>query len=176
MAVRKEKLKAPEYPVPQNGEEANRFVAEIGVCQRHRTRIESEMNDRLALLKARYEESAAPLNAKIQGMLKGLSTWCEANRVELTRDGKVKFFRFAAGEVSWRSRPPSVAIRSLKSVLAALNNLGLRRFIRVKEEIDKEAMLAEPSVANTVVGVKVASAGEDFVVTPFETKLEEVAP
>lgn len=47
--------------------------------------------------------------------------------------------------------------------------------LRVKEEVNKEAMLAEPDVARTVAGVTVGSAGEDFVIKPFETELEEVA-
>jgi phage host-nuclease inhibitor protein Gam len=174
MAVRKEKLKAPEFPVPQNVEDANCFVEGIGYYQRRRAQIETAMNDEMALVKKRYEESAAPLKEQIQGRLEGLSIYCAANRDALTHEGKVKFHRFAAGEVSWRLRPPSVAIRSVVGVLSALKHLGLRRFIRTKEEIDKEAMLADAAVANTVSGVKVASAGEDFVVTPFETKLEEV--
>jgi phage host-nuclease inhibitor protein Gam len=177
-AAKKAKLKAPAFPVvvPQSEVQANEFVYNIGELQRHRIRIETEMNDRLAALKDAFEETARPYREKIESRLKGLQIYCAANRAMLTSDGKVKFHEFPAGEISWRQRPPSVAIRGVEKVLAILKATpGLGRFIRLKAEIDKEQMLAEPDAANMISGVTVGSTGEDFIVKPFETKLEEVA-
>ena len=111
----------------------------------------------------------------IERLSKGLQTWCEAHRDELTKDGKAKTHRFAAGTVSWRARPPKVSIRGAAKVLEFLVKQKLTRFIRVRREIDKEAMLKEPVVAAEVPGVRIGSGGEDFVIKPFETELEEVA-
>ena len=53
-------------------------------------------------------------------------------------------------------------------MLEILLKLGLVRFIRVKEEVNKEAMLNEPELAATVAGVTIKTGVEDFVITPFE--------
>lgn len=170
------KTAAATFQVPQTADEANDFIARLGTAQRERTRIETEMNDALAEVKARFEAQAKPFKEEAEALTRGLHTFAEANRTSLTRDGKVKFHRFAAGEVAWRARPPKVTVRGMDSVLDALRRLGLTRFIRTKEDVNKEAMLAEPEVAVTVAGVSIGSAGEDFIVKPFATELEEVAP
>jgi len=172
----KVKTAAAQFPVPQTTDEANDFIARIGAAQRERQILEAAMNEEMAALKDRYEVQARPFKDEIEQRSKGLQVFCEAHRARLTSDGKVKFHRFGAGEVSWRSRPPKVTIRGADVVIEALKRLGLTRFLRVKEEVNKEAMLAEPEVATTIAGVSVGSAGEDFIVKPFETELEEVAP
>lgn len=169
------KSQAVAHPVPQSMTEANDFINRIGVAQRERDRIQAEMNDRLAEIKAEFEEKALPFKIEIEERTKGVLTFCEANRDELTRGGKVKFHKFPAGEVNWRRRPPKVSVRGMTAVIERLKSLGLKRFIRIKEEVNKEAMLGEPDVAGSVEGVKIGSEGEDFVITPFETELEEVA-
>lgn len=169
------KSEAAQHPVPQSMTEANDFIHRIGAAQRERDRIQTEMNERLADIKAEYEAKAQPFKAEIEERTKGVLTFCEANRDELTRSGKVKFHRFPAGEVNWRRRPPKVSVRGLAVVVERLKALKLTRFLRVKEEINKEAMLAEPDVAGAIDGVKIGSEGEDFVIVPFETELEEVA-
>ena len=100
-----------------------------------------------------------------------MQLWAEAHRESLTAGGKSKTVQLPAGEIAWRQRPPSVRIRDAAGVLVALAAAGLSRFVRVKQEIDKEAMLREPAVASAVPGVSIGSAGEEFVVTPHEVTL-----
>lgn len=156
-----------------NREEVNAAIAEIGAAQRARDEIQTAMNKELAEVRARYEEQALPHAAVIKELGQGVQVWCEGNRAELTRDGRTKTAKFAAGEISWRTRPPRVSIRGEGIVLEALKKLGLERFIRTKEEIDKQAILADPSAVESVKGVSV-SQGEDFVIKPFATEIEEV--
>lgn len=170
------KTAAAPFAVPQTAEEANDFVARLGAAQRDRALIETAMNEELAAVKARFEAEAQPHKEQAEALTRGLHTYAEAHRAALTQDNRVKFHRFVAGEVSWRTRPPKVTIRGAETVIAALKRLGLDRFLRVKEEPNKEAMLAEPEVATTVAGISIGSSGEDFIVKPFETLLEEVAP
>ena len=173
---RKQSVSAPaaNVPIPKDEAEANEFIEYIGVAQRERTRIETQMNDELAELKAKFEEWAGEHTDSIERNLKGLQIWCEAHRAELLK-GDSKTARFAAGEVSWRMRPSKVTLRSIKKVLDQLHEKELTRFIRSKETINKEAMLAEPDAVKDIKGVKVGSAGEKFIVKPFESELEEVA-
>lgn len=168
------KANAALFPVPQSRDDVNDAIAKIGLAQRERARIQADMNDELAKIKLRFEEEAKPFNEQIEGLSKGVQTWCEAHRTELTKEGRVKFHGFAAGEVKWCMRPPHVSIRAVENVLEPLKRLGLTRFIRVKEEPNKEALLAEPDAVSGLAGVKIEQ-GEDFVIVPFETELEEVA-
>jgi phage host-nuclease inhibitor protein Gam len=99
--------------------------------------------------------------------------WAEANRDALTSNGKTKTVKLAAGEISWRMRPPSVAVRGMAAVIEALKKLKLSRFIRTKEELDKEAVLADPDAVNAIKGISITQR-EDFVIKPDATELEEV--
>lgn len=71
------------------------------------------------------------------------------------------------GEVQWRNRPPSVAIRGADSVIETLLRLGLERFIRRKEEINKEAILNEPSAVSGVAGITVKRASKILPLFPL---------
>ena len=50
----------------------------------------------------------------------------------------------------------------------------LSRFIRTKYEVNKDAVLADPKAIEGIQGISLRQ-GEDFVVEPWDTKLEEVA-
>ena len=58
-------------------------------------------------------------------------------------------------------------------VLDALRRFDAARFIRVKEEINKEAILADPAAVAGIGGIRIEQ-GEVFEVVPFEAALEEV--
>jgi phage host-nuclease inhibitor protein Gam len=168
------KTEAAAVPIPQSRDQVIEAIAEIGRRQRERERIQAAMNDEIAAIKQRYEQEAAPHAEAIRALSAGVHTWCEANRTELTQGNKVKFAQLASGEVKWRMRPPRVGVRSVELVLDALKAAGLARFIRTKEEINKEAILAEPEAVASIKGITITQ-GEDFVIVPFETSLEEVA-
>ncbi|EJS83261.1 host-nuclease inhibitor protein, partial [Pasteurella multocida subsp. multocida str. Anand1_buffalo] len=63
---------------------------------------------------------------------------------------------------------PSVAIRGADAVLEFMQRMGFDRFIRTKNEINKEALLLEPEVAKGIAGVTIKQGVEDFVIKPFE--------
>lgn len=168
------KNESPDLKVPQSRAEAEEFIAEIGRLQRERTRIAADMNDRIAAIKQEFEAQAQPLGQDIRKLSSGLQIWSEANRAALTNHGKVKFALLASGKINWRTRPPKVCLRGKAKIIEACKRLGLDRFIRRAEDVNKEAMLAEKDVAKNIDGVTI-SQGEDFVITPFETELEEVA-
>jgi phage host-nuclease inhibitor protein Gam len=59
-------------------------------------------------------------------------------------------------------------------VLETLERMGLQRFIRTKQEPNKEAMLNEPDAVRGIAGISVVTGVEDFVITPFEAEVEGV--
>jgi phage host-nuclease inhibitor protein Gam len=174
VVAQKVKQAAIAIKVPQSREETVRFIHQIGERQRMRTVLEAEMNDKIAAIKKEYEGLAKQHADRIVALTEGVKIWCAAHRAELTKDGKVKSAQLATGEVRWRMTPPSVTLRNVKGALAALLTAGLDRFIREKLEIDKEAILKEPEAVADIAGITI-SQHEEFVIIPFETKLEQVA-
>lgn len=171
--TRKSKTRGANLTVPQSREDAAEAVAMIGVANRDVARIEADMNDEIASAKTRAEELATPLRDRVKALTEGLKVWAEANRDALTHAGKVKFADLGTGKVSWRLRPPSVRITGVERVIEAIKALGLPAFLRTKEEVNKEALLADPDKARLIAGVSIGSVGEDFIVEPFEA---EIAP
>ena len=172
--ARKIKTEAPRFAIPQSREDCTDYIARIGRAQRERERIQASMNDELAAIRAGYEEQARPHAEAIKALSQGVQVWCDANREALTMGNKTKTANLASGEVRWRLRPPKVVIRGLDAVMEALKDLRLDRFIRVKEEIAKDLILSDAEAVKHVKGITIDQ-GEDFVIVPFETELEEVA-
>ncbi|ELO4806469.1 host-nuclease inhibitor Gam family protein [Escherichia coli] len=154
--------------VPQSRDAVVCDIRQIGDLQREAARLETEMNDAIAEITEKYASQIAPLKTSIETLSKGVQGWCEANRDELTNGGKVKTANLVTGDVSWRQRPPSVSIRGMDAVMETLERLGLQRFIRTKQEINKEAILLEPKAVAGVAGITVKSGIEDFSIIPFE--------
>ena len=161
--------------VPQTREAVADLIAGIGIDSRELTLIEVEMNDALTRIKESFEARAEPIRRRIEQAQTDVQSWCEAHRDALTANGKSKTHQFASGEVSWRTRPPSVRITGEEAVLFTLRNLGLSRFIRVREEISRDAILNEPSAVAGVPGIRISQL-EDFIVTPFEVCLLYTSP
>lgn len=161
-------------PVPQNRDEVRDYILRIGRHQNERKRIEAEMNDHIQQIRDKYQALAAPHAEQIAELSKGVQVYCEAHRDELTNGGRRKSADLGAGEIQWRTRPPKVSLRNIAGVIAALKSLGLTQFIRTKEEVNKEAILAEPEAVEHVKGISITQ-GEDFVIKPHESELEEVA-
>lgn len=176
MAPRKMKTQGANVPVPQDDSEAREALREIGDLNRDVLRLEAEMNDKIAKLQEEYGARVAPLNEQATAKIEGLRMFAEANRDRLTRGGKVKSFKFATGEIAWRLRPAKVTIRGKESVIDAIKAARLgKKFLRIKEDINKEAMLDDRQTAAAIAGVTIGSDGEDFIVEPFETELKEAS-
>lgn len=170
------KVKRAALPTPQDRDEVSDAIHRIGEAQRAVERLQAEMNDQIAAIKSEYELRAQPFNDEIRLLADGVHAFCEAHRDELTEGGKVKYAKFAAGEVAWRLNPPKVVTRrgiGLETILELLRGRGLARFIRTKEELNKEAILLEPE---TVAGMKELSIeqSEQFAIKPFESEIEAV--
>lgn len=162
--------KKPVY-IPQNRDECAEAINQIGRLQREILVEQSAMNDEIAGITDRYTGSITDKSNELKLLQDGVQTFCETNRLELTEGGKSKTGRFVTGEVQWRQRPPSVAVRGAESVIEFLKRHGLDRFVRTKEEINKEAILNEPSAVSGVAGISIKTGVEDFVITPFEQDL-----
>lgn len=194
MATKKLKAKAEIY-VPASKDQCAADIRQLGDLQRQQARLAADMNDRIAAITAEFQPKVEALQPAIERLFSGVQTWCEAHRAELTDNHKVKFANLITGEVTWRIAPPSCSVRGADAVIKALKTLELTRYVRSKEEVDKEAVLATYSAGRqitdedaakdttkadvqaefrrlqAVTGITVVSGVESFVVTPFEQEV-----
>lgn len=154
----------------QSKDQTIEAIRALGDAQRELTRVETHINDQIAAITDARKGEIDALKQRIDTLVDGIQLWCEAHRSELLAGGG-KTANLITGQVIWRQRPPSVSIRSVDKVLETLRALGLGRFIRNKEEPNKEAMLAEPQSVSGIAGITIVTGVEDFVIEPFEIEV-----
>lgn len=169
--AKKGRVKRPVIPVPKSLDEAAEFLRQIGEEQRATDAVQSALNAKVDELKTKAMADTMPHQEKISELVEGLFAFAEANRNELTDKGKRKTVEVPTGIFGWRITPPAISLHNIKLILENLKLLKLDRFIRTKEEVNKEAMLIEQEVAKTVKGVSV-SQHEEFIVKPAELEVE----
>ncbi len=157
--------------MPHNLGEAAKFLAKIGEEKRKIDAINLNLNDAVNELKTSAIVDVKPHQKKVDDLMSGLFAFAEANRKELTNNGRSKSVRLLTGFFGWRMTPKSVSLRNVKAILEELKSLKLKRFIRIKKEVDKEAMLRDPDKAETIKGVSI-NQHEEFVVKPDELEIE----
>ncbi len=169
----KTKSKAVSVQVPQDDTEAREAIRKLGDHQREILRLETKMNDQIAKLQEEFGNMAAPLREQADDLHEGVKIFCEANRGRLTQGGKVKSHQFSTGSIAWRSLPAKVRLRKVDDVIAEIKAKRLgKKFLRTKEEVNKDALLAEQDLARTIPGVTIGSEGETFTIEPAETDLK----
>lgn len=170
------KRTAPAFQIPQTRDQVSEFIHGIGEDQRELARIQADMQDELAMIREKYEARAQPIAQRIQDRTAGVQVWCDGHRAQLTQDGKTKTARFAAGDVLWRNTPPACTVRNAEGVMDALYKMFGETFLRLKREVNKDAILATAldHPVRKVEGITI-SQREEFVVQPFETELAEGA-
>ena len=173
MATKKTtRLKTAAAQAPQSKEAVVADIKAIGDAHREVMRLTADMNDKVAALQQQYAADAAPFNERIETLQIGVQAWCEANRDDLTNGDKTKTVDFVTGLVKWRIKPPSVAVRGAEAVIALLKSSGLGRFVRTKEEVNKEAILNEADAVRGVAGLAINSGVEEFVIEPHDQQLD----
>lgn len=169
--TRKHKARAVAY-VPQSRDDCAADIAKLGEIDRELARTQADMNDAIAGVTASWQPQIDALKAQADTLRAGIQTWCEANRAAITDNGRVKTANFITGDVSWRQVPPSCSIRHAEAVIETLKRLGLTKFVRVKEEVNREAVLEEPDAVRGVAGLTIVTGVENFSIVPFEKKVD----
>ncbi|EKH8226180.1 host-nuclease inhibitor Gam family protein [Salmonella enterica] len=173
MAKSKSRLKAAAASyTPQSKEQVSVDIKKIGDIQRELTRIETDANDQIAVIMNHNTPKIEALRAELDVLQKGVQTWCEANRSSITK-GDSKTANLITGEVAWRKKPDSVNLKGVSIVIETLKKLKLDRFIRRKEEVNKDAILADKEAVKGITGISIVSGKETFSITPFEQEIEK---
>lgn len=161
--------------IPTNRQDLVDKIAELGRQERMRAKIEVEMNNAITKIKQRYEEEVEPVNLAIKQLSSGINAYCEVHRDELTDGGKIKTVNLPSGTISWRKCPPSVRLTSPDKVIKLLKEKGLSRFVRIKEEVNKDMILSEQAAVTGIKGIAIVKEKEELAIEPFEVKLEAIS-
>lgn len=171
--------KKPAIAVPASYDAANALLLEYGRTQQQLAREDARLAQAVARLTVRIETRATPLKARLKALEEQIAAYAAAERNALTDEGKVKFHDMPAGRIGWRTNPPSIDLKSgwkIADVVKEVLKMGLRRkFLRMKLELNKEAMLEDQDKALTVPGVRVKQA-EAFYLEPVGAKLSGGEP
>jgi len=167
----KKTIKRAVGSIPKSLEEAAEYISRIGEEQREINGIQNRLNEKVEKLKSQAMAETSQREATISELVEGLFIFAESHRNKLTEEGKKKTIELPTGIFGWRITPPAVSLKNVKEVLTELIKRGLKRFIRTKQEVDKEAMLKEPELAKNIKGVTI-SQREEFVVKPAELEVE----
>jgi phage host-nuclease inhibitor protein Gam len=129
-----------------------------------------KLEEEIADLTQAYYEKIKPETEKINSYVDLLFGFAQKNRENLTKPGS-KTIRLPSGsEMSWKFTPPKVIIASPEKVILYFKNKkGLKKFLRIKYEVDKKAILKQPLKLKNVPGISIEQ-HEQFEVRPSEVK------
>jgi phage host-nuclease inhibitor protein Gam len=166
------RLVAKDVPdVPRDLMAVDSELREIGSTQRAIDKIEGILNEKIEALKAEAAVRINALNETIMKKAEGIYIFSQANKEKLISKGKKKSIELMAGVIKWYFTPPAVKTEDEEAAIAELKKNGLKGFIRVKEEINKDAILADQAKIAGLKEIKIDQQ-EIFAIVPAETKIE----
>lgn len=150
-------------------EEATGAVAEIAALDRQTAIIEADMQADIDVARARARQRAASIASRRVELANGVAVWAKLHKEELFKNAKS--LDLGHGKIGFRA---STAIAQERGVtvemsLARCHELGLTDGIRLKEELNKERMLAWPDERLSLVGVKRQQRDTFFIDIPQES-------
>lgn len=119
---------------------ADEVLRQLGEVERAIKTIEIQMNDRILLVKADAAKRSGPLIQARKEFHAALAAFGEARKAELF--ARRRSIELTFGSMGFRlstKLKPLVGL-TWQKVLSRLKNLGLTDGIRVKEEVDREAL------------------------------------
>lgn len=148
-------------------DQATAVVGRIGAAEVQLSRLKASLDVTVAQANLAYENAAAPLRAAIAADTERLRGYFDANRSTLLTGDK-KSVALPTGMIGVKKTAAKVVVADVGALLAHLKeDRKLRRFIRTKTEVDREALLAEPQVAVTIPGVSIGGGDDAFFVKPL---------
>lgn len=120
---------------------------------------EAEMNVKINNIKEQYAEDTKEDQREADNLLADVEAFCIKNKAdfEKTRSRVLSF-----GTVGYRNTPPKVGILSrkysLKTAVELAKKIFKKKYIRTKEELDKDQILADYA-AKVIDDTKLASVG-----------------
>jgi phage host-nuclease inhibitor protein Gam len=125
----------PKVGKIDNLDDANLVLKEIGLLEHELEAIDAEAHKQIAEIKAQSAKQGEGIRKRIVDLSALLGAYAEYSRAELFTDRKSIELSF--GSFGYRK---STSISVKKTTIELLKKLKLGKYIRIKEEPDKEAM------------------------------------
>lgn len=169
----------PDIPQPKqvtSYDDADAAMLKLAECETHLQKLEAEMNEQIQIVRDEYEKSTHVLRAVKASVEKELERFAISNKGDFE---KTRSRDLVHGVIGFRNTPPKVALLNRKykweTVLELLARVRWGKdFIRTKEEVSKEQLLASYAAKEiddqklAAVGIKVDSSEEFFTKIKWE--------
>jgi len=160
------RVKKSDTIVPRSLEGANLLLGKLGSTQDEINVIEKDLKAKIDQLKAEAAKKLNPLTVRRDAQVNALFTFADPRKAELTRD--LRSVTLSSGVFGWRLTTPRVeTAQSDEETIALLKSTGNVEFVRVIEEVDRQALLAKKPI---VPGITYAQSDEFFVVPAQKAK------
>jgi phage host-nuclease inhibitor protein Gam len=158
-----------ETPALQSRDDVDGAIREIGGIDIGLERIDAVATNAINRIKSKAGTKAAPLLAQKKLLLRQLQQWAEGHREEF---GDKKSLSLLFGELGWRASTRLKKILSPVQIVERVKSLLLDWCIRVKYEVDIEAVKALPEEVIEAAGCELEKI-DAFWVQPDRQKIEE---
>jgi phage host-nuclease inhibitor protein Gam len=169
----------PDIPQPKpvrTYEDADQTLLEIADCETQLQRAEAEMNEQIQKIRDEYEQNTHVVRAIKSSLEQEVERYCILNKTDFEKQRSKDLVH---GTLGFRNTPPKVAPLNRKykwdTVIELLAKVRFGKdFIRTKEEINKERVLAAYASKEiddrklASVGMKVDQSEEFFLKIKWE--------
>ncbi len=159
-------------------------IATIAELNQKKEKLATEANERILSIQTKLAEEIEPIEVEIKKVSLSIKKFSDENKEKLfSKDSKTA--KLETGEICYRAGKPSVETKSSPKLIENIlkkNSLTEKKekfvkllsgvFIRVKFELNKDAILENPTTAEKVTGVKVDTGEDRFYITPTATNTE----
>ena len=149
-------------PVLKSLDDANDTIAQIGALKRHVALINLGLNEDIDQLKKKAVTDCEPMNAQIEILETSLARYAEYNKADLFAKKKSHDLPFGTFGFRQSTKLATIGKTTFKRVLELLQDRNLGKYIRTKEEVDKESLKGAGEELLKTLGCKVSVTDEFF--------------
>lgn len=142
-----------------NFEDVEKALSEFAQTESSIAKKEAEMNAKIQKIKDSYDEDTRGVRATRDLLYSNIERFCISNKFEFIKQRSKSFI---AGVLGFRTNPPRVQLLNrkynLKTALELIRKIFKGKYVRSKEEINKDEILVDYS-SGTITDDKLASVG-----------------
>ena len=109
-------------------------------------KMEARMNQKINSIKEKFDEESRQLRSESDMLRSEVAAFCIKNKSEFIKE---RTKNFTIGSIGFRTNPPKVQLLNrkynLKTAIELIKRVFDGSYVRTKEEIDKETILADYS-------------------------------
>lgn len=170
----------------EDQEELEKGIELLGRVSRSRKDLIALADNKIAAIREALKEELVPYDQKIAHIASGVKFYVGEHRDELFPNFPTrKTAKLVSGSLKIRRVPPSIKTRATSEFLESIVKKGglftkftelvsslSRNFLRVKLELNKDAILADPIGSKNAIGIELSEESERLYIIPAEVDAE----